>query len=155
MLKNKWEVAMKCKFLNLVFGIFILCSPCLSFSAEITEKLSLSGTVTTVYQWLNKSKGEVPNTARGSVVIDSNLSFRPTEYEEFFLRGSFAKGSGFHGEAKYPFVLNPNVDDLFIDLKDINGHGRDHLQELWYSRKFNISKENLFQATLGLIQQLS
>lgn len=88
---------------------------------------------------------------RGSAVIDFNVSLKPTENDEFFLRASFAKGSGFHSESSYPFNLNPNADDLFVDLKNINGHPRDHLQELWYSHNFPIQKDVSLKLTAGII----
>ncbi len=126
------------------------------FAADITEKFSISGTATTVYQWLEMSKGYLDDETkkkrqdRGSAVIDFNVSLRPTENDEFFLRASFAKGSGFK-DSSYPFTLTSNADDLFIDLKNINGRTRDHLQELWYSHKFEISKETSLKFTAGII----
>jgi len=57
---------------SIVFLILIL--PISGFAADITEKLSISGTETTVYQWLDKSQGDVPNKDRGSTVIDFNVS---------------------------------------------------------------------------------
>jgi len=135
---------------SIVFLILIL--PISGFAADITEKLSISGTETTVYQWLDKSRGDVPNKDRGSTVIDFNVSFRPTDNDEFFIRASFAKGSGFHSESSlYPFTLNPNADDLFVDSHNINGHSRDHLQELWYAHKFNIKEDISLKLTAGII----
>jgi len=139
--------------LSYVFAVFcILFVPFNSYAVDITDKLSISGTATGVYQWLNKAQGDVPNKNRGSVVIDFNVSLKPTENDEFFLRASFAKGSGFHSaNSGYPFVLSPNADDLFVDLQNINGHSRDHLQELWYSHKFPIQKDVSLKVTAGII----
>jgi len=132
--------------------LLVLLFPFSIYAADITEQFSVSGSATTVYQWLNKAQGNVENKDRGSAVIDFNVSFKPYENGEFFLRASFAKGSGFHSErANYPFVLNPNADDLFVDLQNINGHKWDHLQELWYSHKFQIEKEVSLKFTAGII----
>jgi len=139
---------MKKALISLIFLLF----PFSVYAADITDWLSISGSATGVYQWLNKAKGDVENKDRGSAVIDFNVSVKPTENDEFFLRASFAKGSGFHSEsANYPFKLNPNADDLFVDLQNINGHKWDHLQELWYSHKFQIEKEISLKLTAGII----
>ncbi|WP_353684480.1 carbohydrate porin [Thermodesulfovibrio sp. 3907-1M] len=142
------------KIILLSFLVF----PFSVFAADVTDWLSVSGSATTVYQWLHMTKGYVDSDTndktkdRGSAVIDFNVSLKPTENDEFFLRASFAKGSGFHSEsANYPFVLNPNADDLFVDLRNINGHARDHLQELWYSHRFPIEKEVSIKLTAGII----
>lgn len=139
--------------LRYVFAVFcILFVPFNSYAVDITDKLSISGAATGVYQWLNKAQGDVHNKDRGSAVIDFNVSFKPTENDEFFLRASFAKGSGFHSEnSGYPFKLSPNADDLFVDLRNMNGHSRDHLQELWYSHKFPIQKDISLKLTAGII----
>ncbi len=136
----------------------VLLFPFSVFAADVTDWLSVSGTATGVYQWLHMTKGYVDSETkdktkdRGSAVIDFNVSLKPTENDEFFLRASFAKGSGFHSEsANYPFTLKSNADDLFVDLHNINGHPRDHLQELWYSHRFTIEKEISLKLTAGII----
>ncbi|MEN2986335.1 MAG: carbohydrate porin [Thermodesulfovibrionaceae bacterium] len=132
-----------------VVFFLILFFPLLASAVEITEKLSISGTATTVYQWLNKARGDVSNKDRGSAVLDFNVSFRPIENGEFFVRLSFAKGDGLKGVN--PFLLSPNADDLFSDLKNINGHSRDHLLEFWYAHKFELKKDISIKLTAGLI----
>ncbi len=139
--------------------VITLLFPLSAYAVDLNDKLSISGTATTVYQWLKMTQGYMDEEKtkkredRGSAVIDFNVSFRPTQNDEFFLRASFAKGSGFHDErhSTYPFKLTPNADDLFIDLKNINGHSRDHLQELWYSHKFEIEKDSFIKFTAGII----
>ncbi|MCS7164531.1 MAG: porin, partial [Thermodesulfovibrio sp.] len=120
---------------SLLIFLFIIIIPFSSYSLDITENLSISGTATTVYQWLKMTKGYADNLTeskkkdRGSAALDFNVSLRPIENGEFFLRASFAKRDGL--KAVSPFTLSPNADDLFSDLKNINGHSRDHLLELW------------------------
>ncbi|MDW7998049.1 MAG: porin, partial [Thermodesulfovibrio sp.] len=127
-----------------LFLLFFLIFPLSAYAVDITENLSISGTATTVYQWLKMTKGYADNLTeskkkdRGSAALDFNLSFRPIENGEFFLRASFAKRDGL--KAVSPFTLSPNADDLFSDLKNINGHSRDHLLELWYAHKFELKK---------------
>ncbi len=147
------------RVLNYIILLFCcLFFPITAIGADITENLSISGTATTVYQWLKMSKGYMDEEKtkkredRGSAVIDFNVSFRPIENGEFFTRWSFAKGSGFKSEgSQYPFSLSPNADDLFVDLKNINNHPRDHLLELWYSHKFELMKDTTLKLTAGVI----
>ena len=134
---------------SFAFAVLSLLFPFTVYSADITEWLSISGSATGVYQWLDKSKGDFENKDRGSAVIDFNVSVKPYENGEFFLRASFAKGSGL--KDINPFILSPNADDLFHDLKNINGHSRDHLLELWYSHNFEIQKEMSLKLTAGII----
>ena len=129
--------------------LILLILPVSTLAADITEWLSISGSATGVYQWLDKSKGDIENKDRGSAVIDFNVSVKPYENGEFFLRASFAKGSGL--KDINPFILSPNADDLFHDLKNINTHSRDHLLELWYSHNFEIQKEMSLKLTAGII----
>lgn len=129
--------------------------PTSAFAVDITDTLSVSGTATTVYQWLKMTKGYVDEGTqdktkdRGSAVIDFNVSFRPIENGEFFVRASFVKSDGL--KAVNPFILSPNSDDLFHDLKNINDHSRDHLLELWYAHKFELQKEMSLRLQAGII----
>ncbi|MCX7856844.1 MAG: carbohydrate porin [Deltaproteobacteria bacterium] len=141
----------------LIFALFvffgILFLPVCLKAVELTDKVSISGDLTLVNQWLDKSKGDVPNKDRGSAVIDLNLSIRPTSKDELFGRISFAEGSGFHSpRSRYPFILSSNADNLYIDLRDINGHSRDYLLEVWYSRMFEPKKDGpSFKLTGGIL----
>lgn len=117
--------------------------------ADLTDWLSFSGSVTGVYQWLSRSRGDVEKRDRGSSVIDFDISLRPSKNDEFLVRASFAKGNGLKKDNQ--FHLSPNADDLFDDLHNINGHPRDHLQELWYSHKFEIGKETFLRLRGGII----
>lgn len=138
-----------------VLSLFLLLLPLSVYAVDITDNLSVSGTATTVYQWLKMTKGYVDEENknkkkdRGSAVIDFNVSFKPYEQGELFLRASFAKKDGL--KAVNPFVLSPNADDLFHDLKNINGHSRDHLLELWYAHKFELQKEVSLRLQAGII----
>ncbi len=139
-----------------VLAVFcILLVPLKSYAVDITDKLSVSGDATTVYQWLKMTKGyadedtETKKKDRGSAVIDFNISYRPIENSEIFMKVSFAKRDGL--KAVNPFTVSPNGDDLFSDLKNINGHRRDHLLELWYAHKFDIQKDISLKFTGGII----
>lgn len=116
---------------------------------EISETLSLETNLTWVHQWLKHRSGDFEDKDRGSLVLDAGLSFRPTKVDEFFLRVSFAKEDGIKEFS--PFMLTPNADDLFKDLKNINNRSRDHLLELWYARTFDLPGNFTLRTTLGII----
>lgn len=116
---------------------------------EISEKLSLETNITWVHQWLKHKKGDFEDIDRGSLALDAGLSFKPTEADEFFLRVSFGKEGGI--KEFELFKLSPNADDLFSDLKNINGRSRDHLLELWYARTFQLPGNFTLRGTLGII----
>lgn len=132
----------------LLFGV-TLCFASLAFGLEFGQKFTLQGDLTGVYQWLIHEKGSFDDKDRGSLAFDGRLSFKPTEKDEFSLRASFACGNGLKDVS--PFALSPNADDLQDDLKDINGRGRDYLQELWYARSFGLlgTKGRIFLGILS------
>lgn len=145
---------------SLLFIAFLLVFfPILSFASEITKNLSISGTLTSVYQWLNINKGytdgetDTKRKDRGSASLDFSISFKPYEQGEIFTRASFAKGDGL--KTVSPFMLSPNADDLLNDLKNINGHSRDHLLELWYAHIFELNKDTFLRITGGIIDSTS
>jgi len=124
-------------FLKAVPFILGLCFTGLAFGLGLGQKFALQGDLTVVYQWLWQEKGDFEDEDAGSLAFDGRLSFKPTDKDEFYLRASLAWGNGLKDLS--PFMLPPNADDLEDDLKDINGRGRDHLQELWYARAFEFS----------------
>lgn len=134
---------------------FTFLSSNLASAFEINENLSISGTVTSVYQWLNMTKGYLDEEGkekrkdRGSLALDLGISIKPYEQGEFFIRTSFAKGNGLKGVS--PFVLPPNGDDLSDDLKNINGRSRDHLLELWYAHKFELKENMKLRLQAGIV----
>jgi len=135
------------------FVLSALLFPLSGFCFDLTKGLSLSGTGTFVHQYMAKEKGDFKDENKGSGVLDVNLSFKPTESDEVFIRASFAKGNGL--KKVNPFALSPNADDLFDDLHNVNGHPRDHLQELWYSHTFPLEKETNLRITVGIIDSTS
>jgi len=119
------------------------------YALEVNEKLSIEANLTGVYQSLQHRSGSFGYHDRGSLVLDGRINFKPTEVDEFSLRASFAKGNGLKKVS--PFVLTPNADDLRDDLHNLNGRSRDHLQELWYARIFQLPANATLKATLGII----
>lgn len=133
----------------LLICIGIFSTPFKLRAIELHKNLSLETNLTWVHQWLDKKRGDFKNRDRGSVVIDATLRYKPTETDELALRASFAKENGL--KKVNPFILSPNADDLRDDLHNINGRARDHIQELWYARTFNLAGNSTLKVTLGII----
>lgn len=136
-------------FTTLSLGLLVFGVPVKAKAYEVNEKLSIEANLTGVYQWLDKRKGDFKDEEKGSVVLDARVTFKPTEKDEFSVRGSFAKGNGLKKVS--PFKLSPNSDDLRDDLHNINNRSRDHLQELWYARTFDLPGNSTLKTTLGII----
>lgn len=141
---------MKGKFRVLSLGLGLLGIMCGHLQAfEVTEKFSFEANLTWVHQWLEKKRGDLEDKNKGSLVLDTRFNFKPTEVDEFSLRASLAKENGLKKVS--PFYLSPNADDLRDDLHNINGRSRDHLQELWYARTFNLPGNFTLKGTIGII----
>jgi len=139
----------KTKLMAVMGSFLIITSQAVpGWSFEVNKKLSLEGTFTGVYQWMDGSRIESKN--RGSGAIDLGLSYKLTENDEFYLLGSFASGNGLKDVS--PFILAPNADDLEDDVKNINGHKQqDNILEAWYEHTFNFSNDTSLKLTLGII----
>lgn len=134
----------------LTLVIILIYNPYSLFGLEVNEKISLGGTITTVYQWLNHSIGDFPNKNRGSGAIDLDFSLKFTENDEIYILGSFASGNGLKGLS--PFILAPNADDLEEDVKNINGHKQqDNILELKYAHTFTFNENTYLKITGGII----
>jgi hypothetical protein len=141
-MKNKSSTFLVC-FLML----FIL--PAIATAYDVTEKLSLEGTLTGVYQYGDFDIRGLSDADRGAVVFDVGANFHPTETDEFQVTMGYAAGNGLN--SVNPFSLAPYADDLEDDLKDINGRNRDYLLEAWYKRTFIFSDDMKLAVTGGII----
>jgi porin len=134
-------------------GTFLVCFlilfilPAIATAYDVTEKLSLEGTLTGVYQYGDFDVERLDDADRGTVVFDLGVNFHPTEIDEFQLTVSAAAGNGLNSVS--PFTLAPYADDLEDDLKDINGRNRDYLLEAWYKRTFMFSDPMKLAVTGG------
>lgn len=140
---------MRRKKLVLAFLAFLLTNQKDLQAIELNEKISLSGNISLVHQWLEKERGDFKEKDRGAGVVDATLSVKLTPNDEFAIRVGWAKENGIN---KYsPFYLKPLAMDLRDDLHNINGRSRDHIKELWYAKSLNISANSTLKMTLGII----
>lgn len=120
-----------------------------AFAYDISEKFTVEGTLTGVYQYGDLDIDDVDDADRGAVVFDLGTNFHPTEKDEFQITLSFAAGNGLNYMEL--FSLAPYADDLEDDLKDINGRNRDYLLEAWYKHTFKFSEDVSLGLTGGII----
>lgn len=139
------------KFSSIFLVLFLIffALPATGMSYDITEKLSVEGTLTGVYQFGDFDVAGVDNADRGAVVFDLGVNFHPTENDEFQITLSHAAGNGLN--SVIPFSLVPYADELEDDLKNINGRNRDYLLEAWYKRTFTLSENMNLGVTGGII----
>ncbi|MEO0278491.1 MAG: hypothetical protein ABIM21_04320, partial [candidate division WOR-3 bacterium] len=135
---------------SVLFVLFLLFIPVLGFSEE-KGSLEKDFVLTGVYLCFDCISSDLPNICKGAFVFDGSLSFKPTDSDELFLRGSFAWKNALN--RLNPFGVNIYTDDLSDDLHGINGHGgfyRNNLLELWYARTFKLESMDV-TVTGGII----
>lgn len=137
----------------------LLATASLSTHADdLTDQFSIGGLIAAAGQCQDGSGGTTledgttegfKDTCRGGMPIQLELSFRPTERDEFFIHLAYAVDNGLN--AVSPFVLAPWAVDLEDDLKDINGRSRDYLLQAWYKHTFVLSEDASLGTTFGII----
>ncbi|MGI9383779.1 MAG: carbohydrate porin [Methyloligellaceae bacterium] len=117
---------------------------------DLTDKLSLSGVFSHVHQCQDVSSAPgTPNTCRGTLPFQPEISFKPNERNEFFAKAGLAEGDGINELS--PFALTPFAADLESDVEDLNGRNRDHLLTAWYKHVFEVREDNTVGVTVGII----
>ena len=117
---------------------------------DVNERFSVGGVMAGVYQCQRLSeKAGADNECDYALPLQPELSFRPTDRDEFFVKAGFANGNGLNG--KSPFMLAPWAAWLHDDVKDINGNNRDYLLTAWYRHTFTLGTDAALAATAGLI----
>lgn len=126
----------------------MMVSPAIAY--EINEQLSIAGVLAGANQCQNVSDASgFDNTCEGAVPFQLELSSRPTEVDEVFIKLGFAASNGLNGNS--PFAIAPWAADLEDDVKNINGRSRDHLLNAWYKHSFKVSDDQSLGATVGII----
>ena len=127
-----------------------LLLPVAANAYEFNENLSIGGLLAPTMQCQSLSDAAgARDTCRAGTPLQVELSFRPTARDEVFVKLGFAAGNALNGYS--PFALSPWAADLNDDLKDINGRGRDHLLNAWYSHRFEFGDTNQLTASVGII----
>jgi porin len=117
---------------------------------DLTETFSVGGILAGVYQYQfldDADSGE--DEGGGAVVFQPELSFRPTDRDEFFVKLGLAADNAINDQA--PFAVAPWAADLEDDVKDINGRNRDYLFAAWYKHTFQFGPEHELGVSGGII----
>ena len=117
-------------------------------SAEpLGDKLSISAPLYGVYQYGNFDNAydadgnEIDDKGAGAIGVDLEISYTPTERDEFFALLRFGIDNALNDI--WPGPLAPFAHDLEDDLKDINGRNRDYLLAAWYKHTFDLDTSSL------------
>jgi len=117
---------------------------------EISDRLSISGVLAGVVQCQEISDApEIGDTCKGASPFQAELTFRPTDTGELFIKLGFAAGDGMNGRS--PFAIAPWAADLEHDVENINGYNRDHVLTAWYKHALQLGGDHILHATLGII----
>jgi len=131
-----------------LLGLFVLIND--GFGYEITDNLYIEGILAGAYQYQSiKDAPGYESEGRGAVVFQPELSFTPTQNDEFFTKFGFASGNGLNDVT--PFKSAPWTADLQDDVRDINGRNRDYLLTAWYKHTFTFSAGHTLGLTGGII----
>ena len=138
-------------FLMAICGVFLMAGNGIGY--EINDKFSIGGIIAGIgqYQSVSDVSQDYENEGRGLVLFEPEVSFRPTENDELFVKLGFGAGNGLDGEGQSPFIIAPwggNVQDSY---KNINGRDRDYLLTAWYKHTFSFSEDHTLGLTGGII----
>lgn len=116
---------------------------------DLTDTLSVNGMLAGTYQYqlLDSESGD--DDGGGAVIFQPELSLRPTDRDEFFVKLGFAADNGINDQT--PFTLAPWAADLENDVQGINGRNRDYLFEAWYKHVFQLGPEHELGVSGGII----
>jgi porin len=117
---------------------------------DVNERFSIGGILAGSMQCqrLSGTSG-ADNECDGALPLQPEVSIRPTDSDELFVKLGFANGNGLNG--KSPFALAPWAADLHDDVKDINGSSRDYLLTAWYQHTFALRQDSTLDAAIGII----
>jgi hypothetical protein len=138
------------RFSILVTGSVLMALGAPAVAYEVTDQFSIGGLLAASMQCQRVSgKSGADDECDSALPLQPELSFRPTDSDEFFAKAGFAHGNGLNG--KSPFILAPWAADLHDDVKDINGSNRDYLLTAWYQHSFTLHEDSSLAATVGII----
>jgi hypothetical protein len=117
---------------------------------NINEKISIGGVIAGSAQCQQVSDAPgFGGACGGGVPFQTEVSVRPTQADEVFVKLGFAAGNGLNGAS--PFVVGSWAADLEDDVKNINGRNRDYLLTAWYKHTFSHRNGSSTRATFGII----
>jgi porin len=117
---------------------------------DVNESLSVGATLAGAGQCQSPSgHGEADDACRGAVPFQLEVSLRPSEADELFVKLGFAAGNGLNPISR--FALATWAADLEDDVRDLNGRDRDYLLAAWYRHTFTFADESTLGASFGIL----
>jgi porin len=134
----------------LLFVLVLKSAPATAYN--VTDKLSINGRLAGAYQYqiLGDSAPVYDDTGRGATPFQAEISFKPAEQNEIFVKFSFVAGNGLN-DGTSPFYLAHWAATLEDDVKNINGRNRDYLLTAWYKHNFSFANGQQLELTGGII----
>jgi porin len=116
---------------------------------DVTDWLSIGSVVaaTGQCQFMTDDTG-AGDACRAAAPFQPEVSLRPTESGELFVKLGFAGGDALNGDS--PFALAPWAADLQADVTEINGR-YDHVLNAWYAHSFELPGSIGLRVTAGII----
>ena len=132
---------------TLVSSLAMLAMSATVHAYDVTDNFSVGGVVSGAgqCQYLQDDAGN-DDQCKGAIPLQPELSLRPTDNDELFMKFGFAVGNGLNsteGKNRSPFTLVTWAADLEDDVEDINGRNRDYLLTGWYKHTFAFEKSSL------------
>jgi len=116
---------------------------------DVTEYFSVSGVLAGAVQCqVILNEGQAGNECDGALPFQPELSLRPWESGELFVKLGFAWGNGLNDDS--PFELEAWAADLQDAVEDVNGHWA-YLLNAWYLHRFRFRQDMELELTLGVI----
>jgi porin len=138
------------KTTTLVAAATALASGMQAYAYQVNDKLSINAVMAAAGQCQSLSGDhDSDNECRGAVPFQPEVSFHPTETDEFSFKLGFATGNGLNNNT--PFTIAPWAADLEDDVKDINGRNRDYLLTAWYKHTFQFGEDHSVGTSFGII----
>ena len=117
---------------------------------DINETISINGVIAGAVQCENVSNAPgIDDECKGALPIQSELSIRPTDSDEFLFKVGFAADNGLNAVSQ--FVVAPWAADLEDDVKSINGRNRGYLLTAWYRHEFSFGEDHGLGVNIGII----
>lgn len=121
---------------------------------DLTETFSIGGILAGVLQCQDLSQQPTDatdnaSTCKGAVPVQPELSWRPSDADEVFIKFGFAAGNALNADTS--LFLAPWAASLEDDVKDINGRNRDYLLTAWYKHTFSFNETRVLGVTFGII----
>jgi porin len=133
--------------LPILLALLLHGSPAVAY--DVNDWLSVGGRLASAGQCqLLIEHAGASDACRGGLPVQAELSLRPAESDQIFVKLGFAAGDGLNEVS--PFQLRAWAADLHDDVTDLNGRWS-YLLNAWYKHRFTFSEDITLSVTGGVI----